>query len=523
MIETHSAQQGLPLTSLLRIENLSKHFGGARALEEAHIDVRRQEVHGLLGHNGSGKSTLIKILAGFHEPDPGAQMWFVDQKVDLPMPPGVARNLGISFVHQHLGILPSLTVLENLLLGDLATEQRWKINWKQEAENARALFDRYQIDIDPMATIFDISPVERALLALVRAFRDLGKTNNEGLLILDEPTPFLPRKDVQRLFALVRQVVAEGAGVIFVSHDIDEVLEITDRATVLRDGKVAGTFETANASKDDIVEMIVGHRLERKAKPPSTKQDVAAIQITGLSGQIINNVDLKAEKGEIVGLTGLIGSGFDELPYLLYGAKKAISGDFILNGGQRKPAPVTKNTPESSIQKGIVLIPADRQNTAIIGSLSVTENLSMPVYGELGSPWAIVSKTLADNAESLMESFDVRPRNAEMDIQNFSGGNQQKAVMAKWLQLNPTIVLLDEPTQGVDVGAREQLFTHLRNAASKGAAIIVASSDFEQLEILCDRVMVFDRGRIVSELRDEDVSKNTIAEHCFGTGRRTAA
>ncbi|MGE4369629.1 MAG: sugar ABC transporter ATP-binding protein [Burkholderiaceae bacterium] len=517
------ANAGAASTPLLKIENLSKHFGGARALNQAHLIVNRQEVHGLLGHNGSGKSTLIKTLAGFHAPDPGARMWFNGKPVSLPMPSGGARELGISFVHQHLGILPSLTVLENLLLGDLATENRWKINWQKEAKLARELLERYQIPIDPDTTVYDISPVERALLAIVRAFRDLGKVDNAGLLILDEPTPFLPRKDVQRLFALVRQVVADGAGVIFVSHDIDEVLEITDRATVLRDGEVAGTFETRQAGKDDIVAMIVGHHLEREAKPASARQTQTALQVKQLSGAIVQNVNLTVAKGEIIGLTGLIGSGYDEIPYLLYGAKTARSGTFTLNGTTSIQGNIDQMRPQHAIEQGMVLIPADRQNNAVIGSLSVTENLSMPVYERLGSPWAIAANTLARNARQLMESFDVRPRDAELDIQNFSGGNQQKAVMAKWLQLEPALVLLDEPTQGVDVGAREQLFVHLRNAAAKGAAIVVASSDFEQLEALCDRVLVFDRGQIVSELHGDDVTKNTIAEHCFGAEKTNAA
>lgn len=523
MILGASSTSGYAPTPLLKIENLSKHFGGARALNDAHLTVSSQEVHGLLGHNGSGKSTLIKTLAGFHAPDPGARMWFNGKSVTLPMPSGGARELGISFVHQHLGILPSLTVLENLLLGDLATENRWAINWKKETRLARELLERYQIPIDPETTVYDISPVERALLAIVRAFRDLGKVGNAGLLILDEPTPFLPRKDVQRLFTLVRQVVSDGAGVIFVSHDIDEVLEITDRATVLRDGEVAGTFETRNASKDDIVAMIVGHHLERKAKPASSVRQQAALHVKKLSGSVVQNVDLSVAKGEIIGLTGLIGSGYDEIPYLLYGAKAAKSGTFTLNGTISAQGNIVQMRPQQAIEQGMALIPADRQNNAVIGSLSVTENLSMPVYERLGSPWAISASTLASNARQLMESFDVRPRNAELDVQNFSGGNQQKAVMAKWLQLEPALVLLDEPTQGVDVGAREQLFVHLRNAASKGAAIVVASSDFEQLESLCDRVLVFDRGQIVSELLGDDVNKNTIAERCFGAEKTNAA
>jgi ribose transport system ATP-binding protein len=501
---------------LLRIESLSKHFAGAqRALDAVSLEVRHQEVHGLLGHNGSGKSTLIKVLAGFHAPDAGARIWLRGEEIALPMPTGRARELGISFVHQHLGLIPSLTVLENLLLGDIATESKWRIDWAREGAAASELFARYRIDLDPAATVTAISPVQRALLAIVRAFRDLRRSDGEGLLILDEPTPFLPRKDVDRLFALVRQVVAEGASVIFVSHDIDEVLDITDRATVLRDGRVAGAFDTRNTLKDDIVEMIVGHPLARQGKPSSSATQANALRVDGLEGAIVRDVSFGAAQGEIVGLTGLMGAGYDEVPYLLYGATPARSGTLQLQGGA--PQRLSAQKPARAIAMGMVLIPGDRQNDAVMGTLSVAENLGMPVYGRVTRPWAISNADLNANALRLNEAFDVRPRDPALLLQNLSGGNQQKAVMAKWLQLEPRLILLDEPTQGVDVGAREQLFGHLRNAAARGAAIVVASSDFEQLETLCDRVLIFGHGRIAAELRGGAISKSAIADCCFGT------
>jgi ribose transport system ATP-binding protein len=501
---------------LLRIESLSKHFAGAQALDAVSLDVRRQEVHGLLGHNGSGKSTLIKVLAGFHAPDAGARIWLRGEEIALPMPTGRARELGISFVHQHLGLIPSLTVLENLLLGDIATESRWRIDWARETAAARELFVRYRIDLDPAATVAAISPVQRALLAIVRAFRDLRRSDGEGgLLILDEPTPFLPRNDVERLFVLVRQVVAEGASVIFVSHDIDEVLDITDRATVLRDGRVAGAFDTPNTGKEDIVEMIVGHRLARQGRSSSSATQANTLRVDGLEGAIVRDVAFGAALGEIVGLTGLIGSGYDEVPYLLYGATPARSGTLQFQGGA--PNRLSAQTPARAIAMGMVLIPGDRQNNAVMGTLSVAENLGMPVYGRVTLPWAISNADLNANALRLNEAFDVRPRDPALLVQNLSGGNQQKAVMAKWLQLEPRLILLDEPTQGVDVGAREQLFGHLRDAAARGATIVVASSDFEQLETLCDRVLIFGHGRIAAELRGAAISKSAIADCCFGT------
>lgn len=505
----------------LRIEALSKHFAGAQALADVSLEVRRHEVHGLLGHNGSGKSTLIKVLAGFHAPDAGARIWIRGEEIALPMPSGKARDLGISFVHQHLGLIPSLTVLENLLLGDMATQARWRIDWRREAIAARELFARYGIDLDPATTVTEVSPVQRALLAIVRAFRDLGRNHGEGLLILDEPTPFLPHKDVQRLFALVRQVVAEGASVIFVSHDIDEVLEITDRATVLRDGRVAGTFATTGMGKEEIVEMIVGHRLARQGKAPSVAKPSVALRVEALDGAVVRHANFEVAEGEILGLTGLIGSGYDEVPYLLYGATTAQAGTLQMAGGP--PRRIDAQKPARAIDQGMVLIPGDRQNNAVMGTLSVAENLGMPVYDRATHPWAVSGAKLEANARRLAEAFDVRPRDPTLLLQNLSGGNQQKAVMAKWLQLEPRTILLDEPTQGVDVGAREQLFEHLRNAAARGAAIVLASSDFEQLEALCDRVLIFGHGRIAVELRGAQVSKSAIADGCFRTETHATA
>jgi ribose transport system ATP-binding protein len=278
---------------------------------------------------------------------------------------------------------------------------------------------------------------------------------------------------------------------------------------------VAGTFETQGTVKDDIVEMIVGHRLARQGKSSSSATASSALRVDGLQGAIVSDVSFSAMQGEIVGLTGLIGSGYDEVPYLLYGATPARGGTLQLNDGvQRK---LTSIQPVQAIAMGMVLIPADRQNNAVMGTLSVAENLSMPVYGRVTRPWAISKADLDANARRLTEAFDVRPRDPSLLVQNLSGGNQQKAVMAKWLQLEPRLILLDEPTQGVDVGAREQLFEHLRNAAAKGATVIVASSDFEQLETLCDRVLIFGHGRVAAELRGAAISKSAIADCCFGT------
>ena len=244
----------------LSLRHFSKRFGGALALNDVSLDVMPGEVLGLLGQNGSGKSTLIKILSGYHVPEPGGELLIHGEAVPLPVPAGTTEKLGLAFVHQHLGLVPSLTVLENLRMNTIASETRWWMNWRRERERARDVFARFGLDIDPMARIADLPQVERALVAIVRAFESVQATGREhaGILVLDEPTPFLPKTGVDQLFGLVRAIVREGAAVIFVSHDVDEIMEITDRATVLRDGVLAGTLDSKGATHDDFVELIVG-------------------------------------------------------------------------------------------------------------------------------------------------------------------------------------------------------------------------------------------------------------------------
>ena len=502
---------------VLRIEALSKHFGGARALDAVDFEVRPGEVHGLLGQNGSGKSTLIKILAGFHEPDAGATLFIGGLPVPLPIAPGSLLRLGISFVHQHLGLVPSMTVLENLLIGTHAARQRWAIRWRDEAEAARALFGRFGLDFDPGEPVERLSSVNRAMLAIVRAYRQLETAagTTARILVLDEPTPFLPAQDVALLFRLVRTLVGEGASVIFVSHDIDEVMEITDRATVLRDGRVAGTFVTASVTKSDIVRMIVGRAVDLDTmRAPARTLGPEKISIRGLSGPTIRDLDLTLRAGEVVGFTGLIGSGYDEAVQMAYGARRASAGSLRI--GQRTIA-LPDQTPDAAIAARCVYVPADRLAAGAIANLPVTSNVTLPVLDRSGGGWLLRFRDLRAQAARLAETYDVRPRDPARLLGTLSGGNQQKVVLAKWFQIEPELILLDEPTQGVDIGAREQVFGAIRAMSAGGACVICASSDHEQLAALCDRVLVFSRGRVVASLEGAAISKAAIAENCYRT------
>jgi ribose transport system ATP-binding protein len=506
-------------TPALSITNLSKIFGGAHALDQVELNVRPNEVHGLLGQNGSGKSTLIKVLAGVHAPEPGATLEIYGRPVKLPLAPGQYRQHGLAFVHQNLGLVPSISVLENLRVESFATEPQWHISWKQEIARAANVFERYGLNIDPEAPVASLEPVERAMVAIVRAVEDikLGQAEHggHGVLVLDEPTPFLPATGVEQLFELIRTIVGDGASVVFVSHDVDEVMEITDRATVLRDGKVAGTLDTNSSTKDEFVELIIGRRVELFHIDHDLKADQQSdVSVRHLTGGSVEDVEFTVRRGEILGLTGLIGSGFSDVPYLLYGAIGAESGELELAGRSIK---IGKMYPKRSIENGIVLIPADRLGAAAVGGLPITDNVTQPVVSKFRSALGLKRGDMETHAHRLGEEHDVLPNAPSMKLDELSGGNQQKVIIAKWLQGDPVLCLLDEPTQGVDVGARQQVYKAIDAASNAGAAVICASTDYEQLEQICDRVLVFSRGRIVAELSGPQVKKEVIAEQSYNS------
>ncbi|MBV9289341.1 MAG: sugar ABC transporter ATP-binding protein [Hyphomicrobiales bacterium] len=518
-LSSTAAREAQNATLVLQIDGLHKSFGGVKALDNVRLAVRHGEVHGLLGQNGSGKSTLIKILSGFHDAD-GQPLIMIDgRRLSLPIDAEALRRHRLSFVHQHLGLLPSLTVLENLLLLDLAVENRWLMDWRAEARRARELFERYALRLDPLSPLSRLSPVERAQLAIVRAFDPLRRASAErarGLLILDEPTPFLPAHDVEALFKLIREIVADGASVIFVSHDIDEVLEITDRATVLRDGRVAGLFETAAMTKAEVIRLIVGRHVDLETmRPPAKSLPKPSLSISGLSGGAVGSFSVDLRIGEVVGLTGLIGSGYSDVIYMTFGATPARSGTLDIAGDRIE---VSGMSPVRAIGMGCILIPGDRLASGAVPGLTVCDNVNQPVLSRVSRSWALSQAALVRNARLLADRFDVRPRDPTRLLSALSGGNQQKALLAKWLQTKPRLILLDEPTQGVDVGARAQVFEGIAAAARSGASILCASSDYEQLTAICDRVLVFNRGAVTEELIGDKINKSAIAQACYRAG-----
>ncbi|MFD9667735.1 sugar ABC transporter ATP-binding protein [Rhodococcus sp. NPDC059968] len=502
----------------LELRDIVKSFGGAKALKGVSLRIAAGEVHGVLGENGSGKSTLIKVLAGFHAPDSGSLL--VDgRQIDLPMRIGGAHALGIEFVHQDLGLVPSLSVTENLRLSDLASEMsRWHVSWRNERRRAIKLFADYGLTLDPSAKVADIDHVERALLAIVRAVDALNRslqrsgTGHRGLLVLDEPTVFLPREGVEKVFRLVREIVARGASVLFVSHDLDEVREVTDRVTVLRDGANVGTVVTADTSPREVVDLILGREL--KVGGPKTGRGCGGpvkLRLRDVSGSRVRGFDLQVGAGETVGITGLVGSGFEELPYLLFGSRPDARGTMTIDGARHDLARIT---PRGAISAGLALVPADRLGDASVPNLPISDNVTLQLLDRFRRGGVLRRRRMLGQAQTFMHDFDVRPRDARQELWTLSGGNQQKVVLAKWLAASPKVLLLHEPTQGVDIGSREQIFEFVREATDNGMSVICASSDYDQLAAICDRVLVLRNGAIVAELQGP-VQKQDIVHECF--------
>lgn len=503
--------------ALLEVLGLTKSFGGALALDQVDLTVLPGEVHGLLGENGSGKSTLIKILAGYHDPDAGSLV-VNGEAVSLPLRPGEYRRLGFEFVHQDLGLVNSLSVVENLFMAEIAQPKNSLFfSWRQAAQEAERIFARYGLAIDPRAQVGDIRAVERAMVAIVRALEGLGSADpalrGKTMLVLDEPTVFLPRHEVLMLFDLIRSVARTGSSVLFVSHDLDEVQRITNRVTVLRDGRVAGTVITADTSPQQLVRLIIGRDLEDTSDDGrgSASERRVVLKVRNLTTKWLNDVSFDLHEGEVLGLTGLVGSGFEDVPYALYGATPATDGTMVLEGADLS---VVGMKPHRALAHHVALVPADRPRNGSIATLSAAENVNMPVVGRFFRRLRLRRRDLNRNALQLMKSFDVRPPRPELEYGSFSGGNQQKAMMAKWHQIAPRVLLLHEPTQGVDVGARQQIF-NLITSAGNDTATICASSDYEQLTAICDRVAVIANGRIAGFLSGAELTKDHIADFCL--------
>lgn len=513
MTETKAAPE------ILAIRGLTKTFVGTRALDAVDLDICAGEVHALLGQNGSGKSTLIKILSGYHTPDAGAAISVRGQPVKLPIAPTDPRRLGIAFMHQDLGLVETMSVLDNLRIGRFETALGWRVRWRAERSRTRALLRRFEVNIDPDTPISRLSQTERAVVGVMRALQDVETTQGAGLLVLDEPTASLPEGEVDVLFDAVRRVTAAGSSVLFVSHSLDEVLTISDRVSVLRDGRLVAQRQTAELDERSLVRLIVGRDLGELYPSVEHSPATPVLRVEALTGAVVRDVSFEVREGELLGLTGLVGAGHDEVPYLMYGDRSPVSGDVLLRGKS-----LGALTPERSKAAGLALLPADRQRAGGIMRATVKENVTISSLDRYRRRLRLDHKGERTAVQRVLENFNVQPPVPGRKLATLSGGNQQKALLGRWLSTGPDVMLLHEPTQGVDIGSRKAIFEILQNAAKTGMGIVYASAEYADLAHVCDRVLVFRNGRMVAELAGSALTEEQILGHAYSAqGTQNAA
>lgn len=490
----------------LTLRNVSKTFGDQRALRDVTFDIAEGEIHALVGENGSGKSTLIKIISGFHEPDPGSEVFVDGQSLHFSNTDN-SRKLGLRFVHQDLGLIEQFSAIENFGLTSGFNSKLLGINWEPLKKIANQCLARVGVKIDLNAPVSTLTAVERTALAIARTLDD-SDLGTPKLLVLDEPTAALPTDDVERLFEIVREVASQGVGVMYVSHRLDEVTELCTNITAIRDGQVVGSGLTSSFDRKSLAELIVGSEVaEDDERRPAPTGKTPLVQVRGLETTTLLPLNLDLAPGEIVGIVGLDGSGRESVARGFYGA----AGSRIDKLSVGKVS-LTELSPLISIEAGIGLVLANREPGAAIRGMTIKENLTLACLSTFVKNGVIDGKQEDARAAELMTQLDIRPRALERDYATLSGGNRQKVIFGKWLSLEPKLLILDDPTSGVDVGARRAMYGEIHRVAAEGTAVLVSSSDLEDIARLCDRVLVLLNGEVSAVLTGAEITESRMAE-----------
>jgi ribose transport system ATP-binding protein len=489
--------------SVLSIDNLSKTFPGTRALVDAHLEISAGEVHALVGQNGSGKSTLIKVLAGFHKADPGADARLSGEAFDI----GHEVPDNLRFVHQDLGLVLELNTMDNLALrGGYTRGAGRRIKWREQERATRRLLARFDIELDIHRPLAEATPVERTVVAIAGAMQ--GWDGGEGVLVLDEPTAVLPHDEVEHLLAMVREVRRAGTSVIYVSHRLDEIFGLADNVTVLRSGHVVATVPVGDLDHRSLAKLMVGQDVdpEYRVSVEAETDPPAVLELRDVRGQRLRGLDLDVARGEIVGIAGLAGDGLLELPAAIAGFPSR-----PVHGRIRLPQRSAEWHDMSEASRlDIPLVPADRVRDAVIPDFAVAENLTLSSLDRYGSPGKLRLGKEREAVQRWTERLQIKTSSPAALISTLSGGNQQKVIIARCLAREPDLLVLSEPTAGVDIGTRVAIYDLMAGLAEEGLSIVVASSDLGDLLAMCTRVVVLRNGRIGAELGSEDLTETRL-------------
>ena len=491
------------MTHLLDLKGMSKTFPGVKALSNVNLDLRAGEVLGLCGENGAGKSTLMKVLTGIYQPDPGGEIWIKGEKVHVT---GInhARDLGLAIIHQELNIVPDLTVAQNLYLGRPGSTRAGIVNDKKLNKDAQELFDHLKMDINPKAYCRDLSVARLQMVEIARAL-----SYNADILIMDEPTAALTIEETDALFDLIHDFVTPSTGLIYISHRMPEIKQITDRVVVLRDGEYVGTVNTAEVEMQEIISMMVGRKLKSDVRPATKPQtDETVLEVKNLSTKnLIKNVSFDVKKGEIFGFAGLMGAGRTEVARCVFGADPRTEGDIYVHGKK-----VRITNAKDGVTNGIGYLSEDRKRFGILLDADVKANVTLADMKDYAKAGFVDDRKIRKTALDYVDKLRIRTPSINQTLLNLSGGNQQKVVIAKWLVRDSDVLIFDEPTRGIDVGAKEEIYQLLENLAAQGKAIVVISSELPEVLRLSNRIAVMAQGRIIGILDNEEATQEKIME-----------
>ena len=490
-----------PTAPILQATEISKFFPGAIALDHVDLTLYPGEVHALLGENGAGKSTLIKCLTGAYRRDGGTIV--LDGREIDPSGPLASQEVGIGTVYQEVNLLENMTVAENLFLG-WQPMKRGLVDRRAMLKRAGEILSGYGLNIDPSLLLSSYSIAIQQIVAIARAVEISGK-----VLILDEPTASLDRDEIQLVFSVVRKLRDRGLAIVFITHFLDQVFDISDRATVLRNGRVVGTRKLSEVSRADIVELMLGRQLETILRDHSqSKKGELLLSLKGFGRRgMLEPFDLDVHQGEVIGLAGLLGSGRTETAKLIFGVVAADQGDATLRG-----TPIRLSNPRVAVSHRFALCPEDRKIDGIIGDLSVRENIILSLQARQGWTRPLTRARIDQIVSDYIRTLDIRLASPDMPIRLLSGGNQQKALLARWLATDPELLILDEPTRGIDIGAHAEIIELIEHLRENGMALIVASSEMEEIVTYSNRIVVLRDRRQVGELTGAEISTKAIVD-----------
>ncbi len=500
-------QQGVRMDGLiLEMRNISKTFDGGKALSNVNFSCHKGEIHGLVGENGAGKSTLMKILLGVHQPDKGGEIVLWGKRCVVSNP-RVADKLGIGMVFQEPRLIPDLDVAENVFIGnEPLTRKTRHIDSKAMYDKTAEILNSLNFkSLDMHTKVNRLSAPEKQAVEIARVLALDAK-----IIVMDEPTSSLGLNDTENLFKVLSYLKGRGITVIYISHRLDELFQITDRVTVLRDGNVTGTLKSSEMKKDQLINLMIGRSLSMVFPVKSKARGDLILDVKGLSREgVLRDISFRAYRGEVLGFAGLVGSGRTELMRSICGLDPVDKGEITFNGARKS----LKASPKKTMKSGLVYVSEDRKGEGIMSSLSVKENVILPILDRISTLHFINDAKGKKETEEAVKNLDVKLRDIYQEISSLSGGNQQKVILGRWLMLGPRLIILDEPTQGIDVGVKRDIYLLVRELCNSGMAVILISSDLPEIIGMSDRVIVLSEGRIVTELSADEATEEKICSY----------